>query len=267
MHYDFTTDGAPTIAFSLVGGHLEIEGSPTATGVTIDIEGDGVFAEQRRQAIALRAERGRYGEHVTVRMTVPTTATLVGRTATATIVHTGAVRTARLHNAAGSITLGTITDSAVIKTGTGDIAIDEIGGSAVLHTGAGSINVGHVRGTTRLATGIGDIEIGRADAMLDLKSGAGTLTIHHATADVTLKSGTGPVEVHHFEGAHLTARNHSGSITIGLPEGLAVWRDVVTVTGQVRTTLPPTGEPAKGARHAEIRAFTRHGDVTLRPAA
>ncbi|MFT4262344.1 MAG: DUF4097 family beta strand repeat-containing protein [Nocardioides sp.] len=267
MRYEFTTTPAPTVALVLGRGRIEITGVAGIRTVTVDVDGEGVVAEQRRQAIAVRQERHRQGaEDATVHLTVPAGTTLVGRTAVATITQHGTLGTVRLQHGTGTLSLGRIAETLVAKTGAGDITVEEVGGSAVLQSGAGRIELGRAGGSSRIATGVGDIEVGRLDAVADLKTGAGGILVRRASADLTLRSGSGPMEVLLFDGEHLTARNHSGAISVGIPEGRPVWRDVVTVTGQLVSTLPPTGEPAKGTRHAEIRAVTRHGDVTLRPA-
>lgn len=268
MRYDFSIPGAPTVVIALTGGRLEIESTEAGTGVSVEIDGDGVVAEQRRQAIAIRHARGmRPSPDVAVHLTLPATTALVVKATSATLLHTGTLRNARLHNAAGSLTVGTVTESLVARTGAGDITVDHVAGSAVLQTGAGRIDLGHASGVCRLASGFGDIEVGRSDTTLDLTSGSGMLTVHQAGGDLSARSGAGLVDVRLFEGTHLSARTHSGDITVALPEGRPVWRDIVTATGQVTTLVTPSGEPAKGAPHAEIRAVTRHGDITLRSAA
>jgi hypothetical protein len=58
-------------------------------------------------------------------------------------------------------------------------------------------------------------------------------------------------------------KNVSGDIRLGIPDGTPVWTDISSSTGQVRSTLTPTGAPAEGQDHVRVRAKTVTGDVYL----
>ena len=55
----------------------------------------------------------------------------------------------------------------------------------------------------------------------------------------------------------------SGSLTVGIPDGVSVRLDVATGSGQLLSDLPVEDAPKPGSRPVKLRAHTGKGDVRL----
>lgn len=120
--------------------------------------------------------------------------------------------------------------------------------SLVVRTKSGDVRVDGPGSTARLRTGSGDIRVTRASGDLEVFSGSGELTVGR------------------FDGATVTLRAASGDITVGVPEGIPVWQDVHTGSGDLHSSLAAVGQPAEGELYVTVRATTGSGDIELRNA-
>ncbi|HVV08444.1 DUF4097 family beta strand repeat-containing protein [Amycolatopsis sp.] len=156
---------------------------------------------------------------------------------------------ARLHTAAGHVTVGLVAGNAEISTGTGKVRVGEIHGTADIKNSNGNTDLGSVAGDTKARCANGDITIERTVANVDAKTSNGSLTIREAVrGSVGLKTA-------------------NGDITVGIAEGTAAWLDVHTTYGRLRNTLEQkTTEPEPAADRVEVRANTSFGDIQIRRA-
>jgi hypothetical protein len=143
---------------------------------------------------------------------------------------------------AGDIVADTC-ESAVMSTGAGDIRLPRAG-SATLNTGAGDISIEDCSGRLEIRTGTGDIHVGSSKGQLSIVSGAGDV---HAVVD------DGSAEV----------RTGMGDVTIQVPSDVAVWQDLTTSVGEVRSRVPSHGEPEPGEPYVKVSARTGAGDIVL----
>jgi hypothetical protein len=134
-------------------------------------------------------------------------------------------------------------DSAVMSTGAGDIRLPRVG-SASLDSGAGDIYVEDASGRLEIRTGTGDVRVGSSKGQLSIVAGAGDV---HAVVD------EGSAEV----------RTGMGDVTIEVPSTVPVWQDLTTGVGEVRSHVPPRGEPEPGEPFVRVAARSGAGDVTL----
>lgn len=236
---------------------IEVTGS-RADSVVVEAQDDRVSVVEPRRSGFLT---GRGDLHVS--LVVPELSGLASKLGAATVRATGQLGAVRISTGAGNIMLGTITDNAVIKTGSGDINVGALGAESEIKAGAGTITVGRVLGATQLKTGAGSIEVVRADAPVLLKSGSGDLSVGLAGDDATLSAASGDIRVGSMSSGQASLKNVSGNIRLGIPDGTPVWTDVSTSTGLVRSTLTPTGAPAAGQDHVEVRARSLSGDIYL----
>lgn len=196
-------------------------------------------------------------------LTVPERSALVGKLGSATVRATGVLGSVRLSTGAGDVTLEAVDGVAHLKTGAGDISVESLGAESEIKAGAGTITVGHVRGVTQLKTGAGSIHVEQATAPVTLKSGSGDLSVGATGEDATLSAASGDVRIARMTSGQANLKNVSGNIRLGIPDGTPVWTDVSTSTGRVRSTLSPTGAPADGQDHVEVRARSLSGDIYL----
>jgi len=268
--YTFGTPGAIRLYVELGRGSLDVSAVPTET-TTVTVDGDAadeVQVEQNDDVISVIAprERGLFGlgaKGYDVTVTLPEESALRAHTGSATVTGTGTLGTAQVKTGSGTVDLEQIRGATEIATGSGDIDIRHVGGRIGVKTGSGDIEVEEVAGAVRASTGSGNIRLGRTCDSIVVKTGSGDLRVGSASGEITMSTGSGDLEIGALTRGRLVGKGASGDIRIGVPAGVPVWTDLSTVTGQIRSALQGTGQPADGQDHVELRARTVSGDITL----
>lgn len=161
----------------------------------------------------------------------------------------------------GDVVVTGASGAATVRTGSGDVRV-ESAARVEAHVGSGDVTLGEA-GAVVVASGSGDVVIDRVREEAQLRSGSGDVRIRSASGTLTSASASGDLHVALFDGETITARTASGDVSVGLPAGVSVWRDVQTISGDVNARLGSVGEPAEGERFITVRATTTSGDVTL----
>jgi DUF4097 and DUF4098 domain-containing protein YvlB len=203
------------------------------------------------------------GGGISVVVEAPAGSSLVTKLGSAPVTARGPLGFVRIATGSGEVSLDEVAEQAVVKTGSGSIRIRAIGAEAELKAGSGEIVVGRMAAQGRLATGSGDIEVGHTVEAVSLKSGSGDLSVETADGDVSLSTASGDLRVGRMVRGQARLKNVSGDIRLGVPAGTPVWTDISSSTGRIRSTLTPTGAPADGQDHVQVRAKTVTGDVYL----
>ncbi|MFI9346337.1 DUF4097 family beta strand repeat-containing protein [Streptomyces sp. NPDC052773] len=145
----------------------------------------------------------------------------------------------------GSITVDRVEGAAAITTSSGSLRVGVVDGSAVLKNSHGTTTVDAVTGELRVSGANGDIEIRRAEDSVAATTAHGTLRVGEvARGTVQLETSYGAIEV-------------------GIREGTAAWLDVSSGSGQVRNTLTTTEAPEDAEDTVKIRARTRFGNIDI----
>jgi hypothetical protein len=160
----------------------------------------------------------------------------------------------------GDITVSGTSGITAAKTGAGDVNIPDAA-RVTLYSGAGNVSVGRIDGGT-LRTGAGDIGIERSSGDTDLNSGSGDVTILDAVGTLRIHTGAGDVNASFSEGT-IEVRSGMGDIIVRVPTGIAVWQELTTGMGDVRSRITPLGEPEPGEPYLSVTARSGAGDVTL----
>lgn len=197
---------------------------------------------------------------------VPTDTDLSTRTASADVVLTGRCGTALVRTSSGAVRLDEVRGEARVDTASGDVHVEVVHGHLVVKSGSGDVVVGRSAGALTVSTGSGDVDLGRAVGPIDVKTGSGDVHVASLGGDLTMLSGSGDATVDVVSAGRLTFRGASCDVHLGVPTGLPVWTDITSLSGEVRSTVAPTGPPAEGAPYVEVRATTVSGDVVLAPA-
>lgn len=269
MKHEIPAPQPVTAYVELRSGDLRVTARPTDT-VTIELTGsraDSVVVEAHDRRISV-VEPSRSGflsglGNLTVALVVPVHSDLVGKLGSATVRATGELGAVRIATGAGDVTLGTVAGSAALKTGAGNIGVEVLGAEAEIKAGAGTISVGRATAAAQLKTGAGSIEVHDAVAPVTLKSGSGDLTVGSASQDTTMSTASGDIRIARMTSGQASLENVTGNIHLGIPDGTPVWTDISTGTGRVQSTLSPTGAPADGQDHVEVRARSLSGDIYL----
>jgi DUF4097 and DUF4098 domain-containing protein YvlB len=152
----------------------------------------------------------------------------------------------KLRTAAGNVSVGRSTGYVDVGTSSGKVWIGEIDGGAVVKTSNGDITVGEVTGDVRLNTANGDV------------------TVHRALAAVSAKTAYGSVRIDEVVRGSIVLETSFGELELGVREGTAVWLDVSSQHGSVRSDLEAGEGPEPSDDTVEVRARTGYGDIVIR---
>lgn len=266
--YAFDTPDPIQLYVENGSGVIDVIASERVT-TTVHVTGkhaDQVEVGQSREGVSVIAPRLRgmfTSDKLGMEIQVPTGTTLVLKSGSADITATGEYDAARIKSGSADVRIDVVRGACVIDTGSGDVTIDDTAGEVRLRSGSGDIRIGTTAMPANISTGSGDVNIDRAGAELVVKTGSGDLEVGDATADIAMNTGSGDTSVRTAHKGRISSKAASGDVTIGVPDGTAVWTDIRTVSGSVASRLPQMGEPEPGAEHVEIRAVTVSGDVLL----
>lgn len=266
----FATAGPVQLFVELGRGGLHVRAVETdETQVRIQgRDADQVRVEQDGPRISIVAPRQRGGfftgdTSLEVSVTVPPASELGTRTGSADVRTEGPLGSGRIKSGSGDVRLDSLGGASVVETGSGGVRIDTARADLRVKSGSGEVTLGHAAASVVVSTGSGDVEIGRADGPTAVKTGSGDLSLRESHTDVTLSTGSGDLVIATAHRGKITAKGASGDVRVGVPAGTPVWTDVSTVSGEIRSALSGTGEPAEGQEYVELRATTVSGDVVL----
>jgi DUF4097 and DUF4098 domain-containing protein YvlB len=124
---------------------------------------------------------------------------------------------------------------------------DAIGGHLSFKGASGDLDIGSIAGGALIRSASGDISVRRLD-------GPSTLTV-----------GSGDIELREVGAGLVNVRAISGDVQIGVREGMGIWMDVSSTSGDVRSGLDPVprGEASDGEPQLELTVSTVSGDVDI----
>ena len=268
--HHFETPRPVELRIEIGKGSVQVSAAATTESV-VELTGrdaDRVRVEQSDDRLLVVAPRSGGGflsgeSRLDVRVVVPHDSSLAIRTGSADISVDGGVAAAQLRSGSGGVRLAALSGPALVETGSGDVHVERAGGELRVKSGSGDVTVDHVEASLTVSTGSGNVAIGTAAGPSVVKTGSGRLSVTESLADVTLSTGSGDLVVAAARGGRVSVRGASGDVRVGVPSGLAVWTDVSTVSGSIRSDVDGAGEPQAGQDHLEVRARTVSGDVLL----
>ncbi|CAN7639109.1 DUF4097 family beta strand repeat-containing protein [Devosia sp. LjRoot16] len=198
-----------------------------------------------------------------VAITLPADSQVAVRTGSADITVVGSVGVAHLKSGSGDLVVDTATKPMVLDTGSGNIRVENARDDVKASSGSGDVSVTQSGAVVEVSTGSGDVQLGTTRGATSVKTGSGDIRVGDAGTDVTLRTGSGDLTVGTARRGRVTVEGASGDAHVGVPAGIAVWTDISTVTGQIRSSLHGAGQPKDGADYLEIRARIVTGDVVL----
>ena len=102
---------------------------------------------------------------------------------------------------------------------------------------SGEVQVGSVAGDASLKTVSGAIEVGDVRGRLVLRTVSGRTRVRRAGSDVEARSVSGDVALQRLERGVVRLDSVSGDATLGVEPGVAVWLDLDSASGNVRSEL------------------------------
>ena len=224
-----------------------------------------VHFEGGRLTVTAPKHRGFFSNDAKLDMdiVVPVRSSVMVKSGSADVSVDGTVGEAEVKSGSGDVSLDRLAASAVVDTGSGDLRIAEALAELRVRSGSGDVTLDVLHGEASISTGSGDVRIEHSHAPVVVKTGSGDLEVHRAETDLAMSTGSGDTVIHTAHRGRLSVKGASGDVQVGIPEGVAVWTDITTVSGSVRSGIRGEGEPEEGQPYVEVRATTVSGDVVL----
>ncbi len=156
------------------------------------------------------------------------------------VLDTG-VRSLEVVGASGDVTAGVVEGPLTVRLASGDLTAGPVGGRLDIATASGDVRVESVRGAVGVKVASGDVALGSV------------------AGDMAVRTASGRVAVSRFDGSQFEAKTVSGNVRVGLPSGRRYSLSLQTLSGDVRTDFPVSGEA--GAAPARIAVTSVSGDI------
>ena len=262
MEETFDTPGPVSLSIELGAGDIEVQATDAAqtrvriTGyakeqpprVTCDPTPDGghrVVVEHRPK----KTWGFSFSKGVDVEVLVPTGARVDGSSGAADVE-----------------AIGTFS-SLSIRTGAGDIRFGEVTGDVQIACASGDVEGGSVGGHLSVKGASGDIEVGSVGHGLTVRSASGDIDVGALEGSTVITVGSGDIELRDVGAGRVEIRAVAGDVDIGVREGLGVWLDVASSSGDVHSSLEASGrDEPRGEPELELAVHTVSGDVDIRRA-
>ncbi len=165
-------------------------------------------------------------------------------------------------------------NSADVTTASADVSLSHVAGRLQVATASGDIHVGRGEGPVQARTASGDVRLDVSVTDASVQTASGDVLVGRLSGDLTARSASGDVIVATASAGSVQAKTMSGDVVIGVADGMLLWLDVHSLSGDVSSELEPDesaagGEPDGGSppeRDPDLRitASTMSGDILLR---
>jgi hypothetical protein len=230
---------APTTELAISG--YDKEAPPRVSVQPASGGGSRVTIEHKTKKFWVRA----IGRGLEIRMTVPRDTSIEGSGGATELEARGRLASLSFRTGSGEIRFEDVTGDVRLACASGDIEGGSVGGHLMFKGASGDIEVGAIAGGATVRSASGDISIGRLD-------GPSTITV-----------GSGDIELREVGPGTVNVRAISGDVKVGVREGLGVWMDVSSTSGDVTSALETArradADPA--GPELELTLNTVSGDV------
>jgi hypothetical protein len=151
------------------------------------------------------------------------------------------------------------------RSGAGDLRFDDVSGDVQLSCASGDIEGRSVGGHFGFKGASGDIELGSVANGLSVRSASGDISIGRLDGTSVITVGSGDIEIRQVGPGSVDVRAISGDMHVGVREGLGVWLDVSSRSGDVRSTLEATrrSDTESDLPQLELTLNTVSGDIDV----
>jgi putative adhesin len=154
-----------------------------------------------------------------------------------------------------------------IRTGSGDVRFGDVTGDVQITCASGDIDGRSVGGHLSVKGASGDVEIGSVGQGLTIRSASGDVDVGTLDGSSVITVGSGDVDLGNVGAGRLEIRAIAGDVDIAVRQGLGVWLDVASSTGDVHSSLETPGrEEPREEPQLELAVHTVSGDVEIRRA-
>ncbi|MGH9271288.1 MAG: DUF4097 family beta strand repeat-containing protein, partial [Ilumatobacteraceae bacterium] len=227
---------------------VTLDGSP----LVVHVPADGLRGLLRR------------APEVVARIQVPTGSALQAATKSADVTVNGTLGQLRLSTASGDGTIGDVTGDVSVDAASGDVRLGPVGGSVRAKSASGDVSIDCCRLDVSAHSSSGDVRVGDVGGELDAKTASGDITADAVGGAAAVRTASGDVRLGGVGAGRSDVIAVSGDVSIRVAPHLAVWLDVSSVSGRIRSTLDDAADGGSDAP-ASLTVHTVSGDITLAP--
>jgi len=118
-------------------------------------------------------------------------------------------------------------------------------------------------GNSTVETASGDVGIGRVAGDLNVRAASGDVRVDDVGGDLIANAASGDVSIGRLHRGTATVQTASGDVELGVTEGVAIWLDLHSLSGEVTTEQQTDSGPADTDDRLELRVNTVSGDITV----
>jgi hypothetical protein len=151
------------------------------------------------------------------------------------------------------------------NSASGDVSVDQISGDMQRKAASGDTEFNVVGGDLSVNSASGDVRGGVVGGAMTARSASGDIRIDAVAGSVRAQSASGDIEIERLAAGVARINSASGNVQVAVAEGVSVWLDLSSISGDARSELPmretaPTG----GAAALSLHVRTASGDITVR---
>lgn len=188
--------------------------------------------------------------------------------ASADVELTGPLAGARVNTASGDIEVDEVAGQLRIETASGDVEVDEAHASVTITTASGDVRLEVADGDDDVAieTANGDIRLDKVVGNLSVRTASADIRVDEAGANVTANAASGDISIGLVRRGQVTITTASGDVGIGVADGVPIWLDLHSLSGDVDTAQQSDNGPTESEDQLELRVNTVSGDINVRRA-
>jgi len=279
---NFTTPEPIVISVELAAGSVDITATKVdrttvelTAGRPDDADARALIARARvtlhSNTLVVHVPEGRSGllrrtPEIDVHITAPEGSTLRATTKSADVDVHGRLADARIATASGDVMLAELIGDLSVDAASGDVHVGTIGGSARAKTASGDISIDDSVGDLRTQSASGDVRLGTVGGDVEAKTASGDVEVDAVGGSATVRTASGDIRIGGLGAGRSDVNSVSGDVAIHVAPDLAVWLDVSSLSGEVRSSLDNADDGGPGSSPAlELAVRTVSGDITIAP--
>ena len=261
MNERYPTPAPITIDLRIPAGRIELDAVDTDETV-VDVEPRNGPARDTLDKLVVALD----GTHL--RVEAPDSHGFLGRSPEYAVeIRCPAGSKVKVRSASTDVTVRGRLGSLEVKTASGDVSAEDVDGDVSVDSASGDVRVGSAGGRVQIRTASGDLGVARAHGPVKAQSVSGDVEVGEADAAVEVQTVSGDLTVGRVAAGPLTVNAVSGDVDVAIVPGIAVWLDLRSLSGDMRSELDSGDGPADGEHVVEVRGKTVSGDVRVRRAA
>jgi len=280
---EFTTPEPIELSVELAAGTVDIT-TTSAERTTVELsparpdDADALALIDRARValdggtLVVHVPAGRLGgllrrtPEIDVRITAPEGSTLRAATKSADVDVHGRLADARVATASGDVALADVNGELSVDAASGDVHVGTIGGSARAKTASGDISIDACAGDVRVQTASGDMRVGHVGGDVEAKTASGDVFADAVGGSAAVRTASGDVRLGGLGAGRSDINSVSGDVTLRVLPDLAVWLDVSSLSGEVRSSLDSADDGGSASTEAlELAVRTVSGNITIAP--